>query len=685
MFKEIENPFSVTKAIEFTDSEIFEYWIDFFEENSGEFLLNPSEISAKFIIGSRGCGKTHLLRYFSFQSQLIKYKGNVDDYLYIEKYIGIYNTFGVLNSANFRGSYLTSEQWLQLFKIYFEYYLVELLLLDILKIIQCKSLNISELFFENLKNIFFNRKDVNFKDFQSLTNFISKERCKIDKEIIDAAFFRKINYAEIETNIIPGAFLNQIVNAVTSEIDILKNIKFIFILDEYDKLFEWQKEYINTLVWDKKGPVTYWIGARTYGYTTRKTLTPNTVLKPGSDFHEIMLDDFFRNDEKKYKIFATKLIEKRITKYNKERKNLASNTYFDFFKNKFSVYNENTIISSLKQKGKIELNHFDELRKNIITYNEELSNLKTKDSNSNCDEIICNLKFHSDENPLHQKYCTFYFYKLWFQNSQKKIDLLSFSKIVKDDFHNFKTGKKSYVKTIESKWKKDLLSQLSLENNLKNYEYSGLENFIELSSGNIRTLILLLKNTIENSNARGEKPLQDDGLISLDSQYLSAYRVAEWYYNDAEIFGDDLKIFYSSIRKLTDYLKLYRTSNNLPEKSVLSFYFREKETSVDVLEVIKKLDLYSILIKAEKNRKEKNGIGLEETKYYLNPILSPLWNLPINEGGTPLFTQEVMNIIFSTNSNDLVYNKFYNDRKNELNAPFRTKNLNLTIFDINNE
>lgn len=673
MSKDISNPFAITKATEFSYNEIYEYWVDFDGKNSVEYLLNTSEILPKYILGSRGCGKTHLLRYFSLKTRLKKFNNKSEELIVKDQFIGIYNTFGVLNSGNFNGSFLNNEQWLQVFKIYFEFYLCEIFIYDLIELLDNITDNIKVSWEHDVINIFeealhFNSLDSeknSFGGLKDLLNYFQSKRSIIDKEIILAAFTRGFDYSKMELNLIPGEFIKNIIWQISSKIDFFEDVKFIFILDEYDKLLEWQKIYINTLVWDKKPPMTFWIGARTYGYKTRETLTAGTTLASGSDMQEVHLDDFYRKDEKVYKLFSKKLIEKRIKKFYHSKEDLSTGNIYEKFERKFENYDENVLLEKLKNNKK-EYTHIINLR----------ALLKER-----CDKyeiVIQNLLYRTDNNALYQKYNFLLFYKKWYQSKKKpKINFIEISENVKNSYINYLQKEKSDHKSLINKFKKDLLSQLAIENGIKNYEYVGLDNFIELSNGNTRSLILLLKNTIENSNIRGEKPLSENGFISLDSQYMAAYKVAEWYYNDAEIFGNDLKVFYKNIRRLTDYLKLYRITDNLTETSVLGFSFNKKEVSSKIDDNLTTLHEYSILIKSNNTRKGKNGLGIGEPQYNLNPILSPLWNLPTNVRGTPSFSNKTMNFIFDETIKEDDYNKFYKARKTAFNAPFIESDLKI--------
>src|ERR1700733_8906944 len=102
MVGELDNPFSVTKATEFSDVEINDYWVNFNTKDNVSInsILNPSEFLPKYIIGGKGCGKTHILRYFSYPLQKIR-NSDINSLLKNEKYLGLYSVFHGLNSSRF--------------------------------------------------------------------------------------------------------------------------------------------------------------------------------------------------------------------------------------------------------------------------------------------------------------------------------------------------------------------------------------------------------------------------------------------------------------------------------------------------------------------------------------------------------------------------------------------------------
>ena len=83
------NPFSVVKANEFTITQIIDNWVPMAGSEDGFVAsLNPQELMPKYILGSKGCGKTHLLRYYSFDARLKLHKNDIKALLKKGNYSG---------------------------------------------------------------------------------------------------------------------------------------------------------------------------------------------------------------------------------------------------------------------------------------------------------------------------------------------------------------------------------------------------------------------------------------------------------------------------------------------------------------------------------------------------------------------------------------------------------------------
>lgn len=676
MINDLDNPFSVTKATEFTDDQINEYWVKFnTKENvSIDSILNPSELLAKYVIGGKGCGKTHILRYFSYPLQKIRHQNNITELLSKDKYIGLYSVLHGLNSSRFIGKDISNEAWKSIFEYYFELYVCDGFLHTIKEIfneldIDGTSENALTQSILKIFNSYDAIKDI--KDIDGIIEFLKTLRRKIDTQILNAAFTRELDYSDVTVLFSPGDLIFGIPGVISKEASFLKETKFIFIFDEYEKLFEWQKVFINTLVWDKKSPVTFWIGARRYGYTTRQTKS-GEFMKDGSEYQEVNLDLIIRSNEDLYKEFAKELCLNRLIKYyeSKGMKNINRDEVQSQFYKRFESYNEKNLLNQITEKNKKkESKHIKELRKKILKAIEEHKLFDLKDP-SQIDLIIEKILEGTNNEPLEQKYKIFRFYQLWYR--PKTISTLN--GLLEQLNKEYSNTKDNTFKEIKDKRKKDFLAQLIIENNLKNTEYLGIDKFIDLSQGNARTFILILKKVIEFSRIRGEKPFEEGACISLDTQYLAVYDTAKWFYDDAELYGESGKYMYNSLKNLADYLALHRFCDKPTDTTVSCFYVKSEELSSNTKECLNLMTLHSIIIEDDDGRKEKNT-GRKENLYQLNKILSPLWNLPIVERGSLHLNKAISEAIFDCTQLN-TFPKIYEDRKNDLNAPDFIKSKN---------
>jgi len=673
MINDLDNPFSVTKATEFSDSEILAYWVNFnAKENvSIETILNPNEYLPKYVIGGKGCGKTHILRYFSYSLQKLRNNNSVIDVLEKYKYIGLYSVFGGLNSSRFSGKNVDDSQWQSIFEYYFELYICDNLLRTVREVVISleSPLSIEALLVQNILSIFSNFKEVtNVSTFSDLIEYFNDLRRKIDLQIQNAAFTRQLDFESIKILFSPGDLIFGIPDSISNNHPNFKDVKFIYIFDEYEKLYEWQKKFVNTLVWDKKTPVTFWIGARRYGFTTRRTKT-GEEMKSGSEFQDVNLDEIIRSNEDLYKEFADKLYTNRLVKFYESRNiSTSPEEASKMFRERFENYDQSKIINSIIKKNiNKEYEHLSKFRQKLNSYIQTYL-LDTSLNGKSVEGLIEGIKANTENDPLEQKYKLFRFYYLW-----HKVDRLTpledILNRVNSEYDSYKVSKQNDNPFIEikDKRKKDLIAQLTKENNIKNTEYSGIENFIQLSQGNARSFIIILKKTIEYSKIRGERPLDYDGRISLDSQYLAVYDTSKWFYEDAELTGELGKQVYISLKNLTDYFIQERFCDKPIETTVSQFYVKAEALSIEAYDCIELMKMHSFIIERDNGRLAKTS-GRKERLFQINKILAPLWNLPTVIRGSISLNDEIAEAIFNFNCHSS-FEKLYKKRKAQLNAP----------------
>src|ERR1700719_4460366 len=122
------NPFEITKATDFTDRQIRDYWVDLIGEGELETLLSPKSPMPLFVLGSKGSGKTHLLRYCSYKVRRLGWAVDPRTGVNRDGYIGIYVQADGLNASRFSGRGIAPEIWKTLFPYAFELWTMQLVL-----------------------------------------------------------------------------------------------------------------------------------------------------------------------------------------------------------------------------------------------------------------------------------------------------------------------------------------------------------------------------------------------------------------------------------------------------------------------------------------------------------------------------------------------------------------------------
>ena len=83
------NPFDVTKAVDLPDELINSYWTNFYTDGGFEQMLQPTSLTPMIIRGSKGSGKTHIMRYFSYELQKLRYGNHLKERLDNDGFIGV--------------------------------------------------------------------------------------------------------------------------------------------------------------------------------------------------------------------------------------------------------------------------------------------------------------------------------------------------------------------------------------------------------------------------------------------------------------------------------------------------------------------------------------------------------------------------------------------------------------------
>lgn len=658
------NPFNITKAVDFSDQEIKDYWVDIADDGNGFLeMAKPTSPMPMLILGGKGSGKTHLMRYLSYQLQRIRHRQDIIAGIDQERFLGIYFRCGGLNAARFSGKGIGEDVWESIFAYYMELWLAQLVLEIVANAFSDKEefTNKEARICSAIVNLFdspeFDRPQ-SIKDLIETLHLLQK---KVNTAVNNSSITRNIDIKILVTS---GVLTFGVPKVLESNLSSLKGIQFLYLVDEFENLAEAQQKYINTLYREKESPCSFKIGARLYGVRTYKTFSADEENKEGSEYEVLYLDASLRKTGKSYNEFAKRLCTRRLTEVGYPSVDLYK--VFEEFPSTKCIEELVSYVAYTKQEGPRP--YFHTLKKRL-EQGLRSNAAKGVDSEHAISRIIANLTV--SEYPFMEKVNTFLFYRDWYSGE----NLIDASEAIAKECKEFVEGLKedSRHEQALAYFRADLIAQLVREYKHKQL-YLGLNTFIEMSDGLPRNLLIILKHIFKWSVFNGEHPFHRGRKISIESQKKGIREASEWFYHDARMTGVNGEVVRASIDRLATLFREVRFSDKPSECSVSAFSADTSQSSERARGTIDLAEKWSLLIKIEGGQRDRNSKRVD-AKYQINSMLAPRWDLPISRRGALALKPEEVDAIFDPHFSDK-FEQLIKERVERMMAPFFGKSNN---------
>lgn len=626
-----DNPFDLTKASDFSDKQIFNYWVDIVEEHGGlSTVLNLRSVMPMLLLGGKGSGKTHLMRYCSAPVQAMRHSNCLNTAMASEGYLGVYVSADGLNVGRFAGKGQTTETWSAIFGFYFELWLA----LNLISVLMLK-MRLNEAKFDEgafVKEVvsLFDVQPMEVLSIQALYEFLESKLRAVDVIVNNSAVTRSLS--GIEVTFSPGKLCFGIPQLIEKYDQDFARVIFVYLIDEIENLTLDQQKFINSLIRYRKGNSTIRVGARLYGIKTYETIGSGEPIKFAAEYDRVELDGFLRGNEKEYSRLAAELVAKRLNVSGSSAPDMKNVSCFFEAINPSNYYQELTdgLISS-RDRSEKDRPYFERLKGH-------LHEVFGRDSQSKVDSIIENLRV--DEYPLIEKLNVLQLYKGWGGPKQ----IIERASIVQEDARKAVNGvavSKEYAQTYDH-FDSDLLAQLFRDYGRK-IPYGGLDTLIHLSQGVPRNLLGVLKQIYRRALFAGEKPFVG-GTISLQSQTEGVMDSAAWFWDDAQpdSYGAEVR---DAVERLAVFFRTIRYSDKPSECDLCTFSVDESKISVQAKLTLERAQNWSYLLKLRDGSKNKNSQSVD-SKYQLSPMLAPKWGLSVHRRGTIEIRSELANSIF---------------------------------------
>jgi hypothetical protein len=634
------NPFDVTKAVDFTDQQIAAYFVDMPGPGFAA-LANPRSPMPMLIRGGKGSGKTHLMRYFSYPLQKLRFGEHFTRGIKEEGYVGIYFRCGGLNAERFRNKGQSEDAWKATFAYYMELWFGQLVLSTMSDFIAAAGES-HETERAAVKDctLLFDEPDVvsNAETLLQLSDRLQHLQREMDIEINNSALTQRL---QLRIRATSGRLVFGIPRVLERRFTSLRDILFVYLLDEYENLGVQQQRYVNTLLREKELPCSFKIGGRLYGFKTYKTYSDEEEIKEGSEYEVLPLDTRLR-DNKQYQVFVERLCARRLVQAGYAPSTASEDSVIGLLGQAFETQESTPLFDQetkfvLDKYVERERPYFNKLRDRLKEG--MISSAAPGVEHSEDLETLVRL-LRCSKHPILEKLNIFRLYQGWRTSKDLKEDAAAIAKECVDFLSGNVAGE--YSSTLEKR-KGDLLAQLLRECDRKQ-TYLGFDTFIEMSEGLPRNLLVALKSIFNWAAFNEEHPFWG-GKISAESQLKGVREAAEWFFDDARMPGNDGASIRAAVSRLATLFREVRFSDKPSEKAVCTFSADLSQSTTEAQRIVRLAENWSLLISVSGGQKDRNSMRVDE-KFYINSILSPKWDLPVSRGGALELSPTDINSIF---------------------------------------
>jgi hypothetical protein len=657
------NPFAVTRAVDLTDEEIQDLWVSV-GADEGSPVFRPTSPMPLILLGGKGSGKTHWMRYHSFPLQRLRYESAslaCLDGLAQDGYLGIYILLGSLNAERFSERDQSDHVWKSLFAYYFELWAAQELL-QIVASLPNDEPQIAALEKEicsAVLSLMDPPPEYTIDTLSSCLDWLSSLQSQIDRIIANIIFQPTF---DIRIRVTPGKLIFGIPKILSRKIASFRRLVFSYQLDEFEILSEVQQRHINTLIRDRSLPSTFRIGGRLWSIKTRSTFANNEENKEGSEFETWYLDRRFRQSKAKWTQFSYKLIQRRMEVSGTVGAEKIARAQID---NMFEVPQlswDSPFIKERVGQSRASTNGYLAKLQRKLEIGRRAGASPGVMSISHITKILDQVTV--PEYPLLEKVNILLLYQAWFRGD----DLIVRATNVHSECYRFlqRPHRMSKYQRAVQHYGSDLLAQLFREERKRQSLHYGMKNFIRMSEGLPRSLLILLKEVFDWAiyNSTGQAiykiPIRDQDLGLLDG--------AEWFLTTMTKSGEHEPAVITAIERIGRLFETNRFADKPIECSLLGFGIRERDLLPLTQERLRLAEQHSFLMRIAGGEIDRNTRE-RLSKFQLNALVGPKWDLPAARRGIARLKPQDLDIIFDP-SKEADFEAFHRKWAERMTAPF---------------
>lgn len=621
-----KNPFDDYNANVLAPELIMQYWCTPFSTGALKEFDEAKFFAEKMPIvlqGSRGSGKTTILKYFSFPVQceraaqsgisiLEQLKNDAGVGFYLRCDDSFLNMFKTVFSAS------VQETWQLCFKHYLELFFSKNIIAMLRRIDFSNSISESAL----IKELHLSQFDefLSFSTLAELEGYLDTEikylnKYKNEALFTNAKFSPKHIWDFYE-------FSGALIENIQKNIPELSSINFLLLIDEFENLPDDLQKMFNNMIKFCKTGMSMRIGRRSENIVTTATVNAVEYLREGNDYRLIVLD-YQGQDIQELKPHLFGIAEKRLSAFEG-----------------FKIPTDISLVLGEKEDLDAECNR---IINNRTTHLDILLRENPKLADANLRKQIIDIISYP-ENRIAEALCA-----LWVSRSEEHEDPITSARVavaamhaqfkktehpLKEKFSNDYNNKYRYALTVFicAAYKKDKA-------------YYSFNTLCYLSEGNARTFINLCKAIISDAFFYEKKNFIATGRVSIESQCRAIKDYSLTEFNSVCAIIQNGKAIKSLILGIGNVFSEYHKDKLVRYPETTQFSFSPEDLSSENKDIMDIAESWALIKCRKDTQRLSAGVGQEGHLYSINRVFAPIFNLSYRIRGG-------VNVVFSSDEID---------------------------------
>ncbi len=196
------------------------------------------------------------MRYMSFPVQKLRYGEDLIERIRLDGYIGLYMRCGGLNSSRFKGKGQSEEIWRDVFAYQLEIWLAQIVVQVVRELVQHHPIerSLEDIIARSATELFDAEVELEEYSLEGIAKYLSEMQRQLNVAVNNVSLTKTLDSCIRAT---PGSLVFGLPRILADKVSILSKVSFLYLIDEFENLTDYQQVHINTLLRERQPPTSF--------------------------------------------------------------------------------------------------------------------------------------------------------------------------------------------------------------------------------------------------------------------------------------------------------------------------------------------------------------------------------------------------------------------------------------------